>query len=52
VEAEKLDDARKLMRVTLKTARDSQCIICHDLDNSPNFEFDKYWKRIAHPGLD
>ena len=52
VEADKLDEARKLMRVTLKTARNSLCITCHDLDNSPEFEFDKYWKRIAHPGLD
>lgn len=27
--------------------RDS-CMRCHDLDNSPKFDFDEYWERIAH----
>lgn len=30
-----------------ETQRES-CQRCHDLDNSPKFEFDAYWKRIEH----
>lgn len=30
----------------------NRCIKCHDGDNSPNFEFEKYWKRVEHKGLD
>lgn len=25
-----------------------QCIRCHDRENSPEFEFDAYWRRIVH----
>jgi hypothetical protein len=25
------------------------CVLCHDLDNSPDFDFQKYWPSIAHP---
>jgi len=25
------------------------CLKCHDIDNSPQFSFDKYWPKIAHP---
>ncbi len=28
-------------------ARD-QCITCHDRENSPQFSFDEFWKRIVH----
>ena len=24
------------------------CLTCHDGDNSPNFDFDTYWKKIEH----
>jgi hypothetical protein len=44
--------ANRLMRVTVEQARDSGCYKCHDLDNSPHFDFDEYWKEIEHPGLD
>lgn len=44
--------ANKLMRVTREQARDSGCYKCHDLDNSPHFDFDTYWEEIEHPGLD
>ncbi len=44
--------ANKLMRVTVEQARDSGCYKCHDLDNSPHFDFDSYWKKIEHPGKD
>jgi len=30
----------------------NRCIKCHDGDNSPNFDFEKYWKRVEHIGLD
>ncbi len=44
--------ARQLVRVTLEQARNKLCVTCHDLDNSPHFDFDSYWEDIAHPGLD
>ena len=25
------------------------CVKCHDPDNSPKFDFDKYWPKIQHP---
>ena len=28
------------------------CYRCHDLDNSPNFDFDKYWPKVEHKGKD
>jgi hypothetical protein len=27
----------------------NNCLECHDLDNSPQFEFDTYWPQVAHP---
>lgn len=26
----------------------NNCLECHDLDNSPSFDFDEYWTTIAH----
>ena len=26
------------------------CMRCHDLDNSPDFDFQKYWPAIKHVG--
>lgn len=26
----------------------SSCTVCHDLDNSPSFQFDSYWAKIIH----
>ncbi len=31
-------------------AAKDQCIRCHDHENSPLFEYDKYWPRIVHGG--
>lgn len=31
-----------------KAAQRDSCQRCHDIDNSPKFEFDSYWERIAH----
>jgi hypothetical protein len=41
--------AGKEVRMTLEQARSSNgCYKCHDLDNSPNFDFETYWPKIAH----
>ena len=29
-----------------------RCIQCHDTDNSPEFDFQKYWVDVKHPGKD
>jgi hypothetical protein len=26
----------------------NNCLECHDLDNSPEFDFDEYWPSVAH----
>jgi Cytochrome c554 and c-prime len=28
------------------------CMRCHDLDNSPEFDFQKYWPKVKHVGKD
>jgi hypothetical protein len=28
------------------------CMQCHDLDNSPDFDFQEYWPKVAHEGKD
>jgi hypothetical protein len=28
------------------------CMQCHDLDNSPDFDFQKYWPHVKHEGKD
>ena len=28
------------------------CMQCHDLDNSPEFDFQTYWPKVAHEGKD
>lgn len=52
IEAGQLEQALLEVRVTLEQARRKTCIACHDLDNSPKFDFETYWPRIAHPGRD
>jgi hypothetical protein len=43
----------KPMHLTAAQAdRNRLCVRCHDEDNSPHYNFDKYWKRIDHTGLD
>jgi cytochrome c554/c'-like protein len=42
---------QKEMTVTVEQARESaahQCLYCHDLDNSPDFNFEEYWPQIEH----
>ncbi len=43
-------DGRKSMQLTLTRARSTVCNQCHDLDNSPHFDFDKYWPKVNHSG--
>ena len=46
------DDAGKSVRVTLEQSKSSLCGKCHDGDNSPKFEFDSYWDKVKHYGMD
>ena len=42
---------QQAMVVTKEQARDSKvhwCLNCHDLDNSPDFDFDEYWPHVEH----
>jgi hypothetical protein len=39
---------RKAMVVTKAESKKKQCYSCHDLDNSPDFDFDKYWPFVEH----
>ncbi|MEQ9409665.1 MAG: multiheme c-type cytochrome [Fuerstiella sp.] len=52
VEADQLAEARQQVRVTKEQAEKQMCGKCHDADNSPNFSFDEYWKKVEHYGLD
>lgn len=52
IEAGEEEEAKKLVKVTKKQARDNVCYTCHDLDNSPHFDFDSYWEKVAHPWRD
>lgn len=45
---EEKDRYRKALVVTKQEARDSHCATCHDLDNSPDFDFDTYWPDVEH----
>jgi excinuclease UvrABC ATPase subunit len=39
---------RAAMRMTTDEKGQRFCYSCHDLDNSPNFDFDTYWDKIKH----
>jgi hypothetical protein len=28
------------------------CMLCHDLDNSPDFDFQEYWPQVLHEGME
>lgn len=43
-----LERLRKQMRVTLAAAKRNVCVSCHDLDNSPDFDFETYWPQVEH----
>lgn len=44
--------ARKEVQLTEIQAVKSVCIRCHDGDNSPKFDFEKYWEKVKHQGRD
>lgn len=52
IEAGNTEAASKEVRVTLEHAKNETCGRCHDADNSPDFNFEKYWEKVKHPGLD
>jgi hypothetical protein len=39
---------RRLLHQDKATADEQSCRKCHDLDNSPDFDFEKYWAEIEH----
>ncbi len=40
---------RKAVRMTLQgNTTKKLCMECHDGDNSPDFDFDKYWPKVEH----
>lgn len=41
---------RESIRLTLTKAKNETCVRCHDGDNSPHFDFDKYWPKVNHSG--
>ncbi|MCA9109974.1 MAG: hypothetical protein KDA52_08515 [Planctomycetaceae bacterium] len=43
-----IEAEREKMHITAEWAETNLCIKCHDHENSPDFEFDSYWKQIAH----
>jgi hypothetical protein len=28
------------------------CMECHDIDNSPDFDFQEYWPQVEHQGME
>lgn len=46
------DSLRSAMRLTKATAAEHVCGNCHDIDNSPAFNFDVYWPKVEHKGKD
>jgi hypothetical protein len=47
------DRLRQELVLTLATPEGKQkavnnCLECHDLDNSPHFDFDEYWPQVEH----
>ena len=53
VAAAERDRLRLELRLSLDTPEGKQravsnCLECHDLDNSPQFDFDSYWPQVEH----
>ena len=45
-----LDLQKRMQEALVVTKEESrqQCVNCHDLDNSPAFDFDTYWPKVEH----
>jgi hypothetical protein len=39
---------RDAMRVSVDVVERTTCLKCHDHDNSPEFNFETYWPKVAH----
>jgi len=39
---------QKAMVISKEDSQKDQCRTCHDLDNSPDFEFETYWPKVEH----
>jgi len=39
---------RKTMVITKAESEKQQCMSCHDIDNSPDFDFKSYWPLVEH----
>ena len=48
----KFRDQMRISKETMKKSFERGCNKCHDQDNDPNFEFDKYWEKVKHYGKD
>ena len=49
------DRLRTELAMSIDTPEEKQratnnCLECHDLDNSPSFDFDTYWPQVEHSG--
>ena len=44
-------EQRQAVKLNQKTAAADVCTKCHDLDNSPHFDFDTYWPKVKHSGV-
>lgn len=42
--------AKEWVHLDRGTAKQNLCVRCHDYENSPTFDFDTYWPKVAHPG--
>jgi 5-methylcytosine-specific restriction endonuclease McrA len=52
VEFETLVAERGKLQLKKSEAAKNLCTRCHDGDNSPNFDFEKYWPKVEHIGRD
>ncbi len=52
VDKDTLNAARAAAKLNSATAEKQVCHKCHDYENSPKFEFKKYWAEILHPWKD
>ncbi len=39
---------QEAMVITKEQSEKWQCVTCHDLDNSPDFNFEEYWPQVEH----
>jgi len=47
IESGDIDLAKQQVSITLEQGK-TICYRCHDVDNSPNFDFDKHWPEVEH----